>query len=101
MTDLDKMAREILAQWHLDRGLSEKVAQDCRDGVIDIPEIYWELIRSALLTAPPGWTLVPVEFVDVCCNVVDNLNDMPISVGWAEKTASKLRDLLMAGPEVK
>lgn len=58
MTDLDKMTRELLAQWHLDRGLSEKVAQDCRDGVIDIPEIYWELIRSALLTALPGWTPV-------------------------------------------
>ena len=101
MTDLDKMARELLAQWHLDRGLSEKLAQDCRDGVIDIPEIYWELIRSALLTAPPGYVLVPVECVDVCWNVVDNLNDMPINVGWAEKTASKLRDLLTAGPEVK
>ena len=60
MTDLDKMARELLAKWHLDRGMSEKVARDCRNGVIDIPEIYWELIRTALLAAPPGWKLVPV-----------------------------------------
>ena len=65
MTDLDKMARELLAKWHLDRGMSEKVARDCRNGVIDIPEIYWELIRAALLTAPPGYVLVPVEPVDL------------------------------------
>ena len=60
MTDLDKMARELLAQWHLDRGLSEKVARDCRNGVIDIPDIYGDLIRAALLTAPPGYRLVPI-----------------------------------------
>ena len=57
--------------------------------------------QNALLTAPPGWTLVPAEFVDVCWNVVDHLNDTPINIGWAEKTACKLRDLLTTELQVK
>ena len=102
MTDLDKMARELLAgEYERDRATH---AADCirREATLTrIEHRSVRAIRAALLTAPPGWTLVPVEFVDVCWNVVDNLNDMPINVGWAEKTASKLRDLLTAEPQVK
>lgn len=58
MTDLDMMARELLAD-----ALSAEwpsMSADIRSGVkFDVPELA--AIRAALLTAPPGYVLVPVE----------------------------------------
>lgn len=33
---------------------------------------------------------IPAEVMSLICNVVDNLNDMPISEEWAAKTADKM-----------
>ena len=61
MTDLDKMARELLAR-RLDDWGHPQEAQSVREGE-DLK--YYEgelvLIRDALLNAPPGYVLVPAE----------------------------------------
>ena len=57
MTDLDKMARELLAAELRRRGLGA-VAQAVVNGSYD-DEPEHSSIRAALLTAPPGWKLVP------------------------------------------
>lgn len=55
MTDLDKMARELLCS---------NCDMDAEDHYDEMPVTAAEAesaIRTALLTAPPGWKLVPVE----------------------------------------
>lgn len=59
MTDLDQMARELLAAELRRRGLAA-VAQAVVNGSYD-DEPEHSSIRAALLTAPPGYVLVPVE----------------------------------------
>lgn len=50
MTDLDKMARELLSGGH-----------PRKPGFTVTRRQAERAIRAALLTAPPGWKLVPVE----------------------------------------
>ena len=98
MTDLDKMARELLAQWHLQKGLSEKVANDCRTGAINIPDIYWDLIRAVLLTAPPGHVLVPVEAGEKEIETMAYAIPASVpSIDAAKVIARRVRDILVTG----
>lgn len=58
--------------------------------------------RVAALREADEWrdaVLVPVEVVDLCWNVIDNLSDTPINDDWAKRTADRLIQLLDA--EVK
>lgn len=59
MTDLDKMAREMLAAELRRRGLGAVARAVVNGSYDDEPE--HSAIRAALLTAPPGYVLVPVE----------------------------------------
>ena len=66
MDDLDKMARELLAaEW---RKLPEYAgAADDLESGCELPPVVGmavDAIRAALLTAPPGYVLVPVEPTD-------------------------------------
>ncbi len=68
MTDLDKMARELLAdQYECDLPWSE-IAKRLRgefEGQLRVADIIaLAAIRAALLTAPPGWKLVPIPPTD-------------------------------------
>lgn len=60
MTDLDKMARELLAaEW--DKRERREVGHAVRQGALTGQGLFAiEAIRAALLTAPPGYVLVPV-----------------------------------------
>lgn len=65
MTNLDKMARELLAaEYGRDRPRSE-VAQKLRGHKVGqlrtADTVALSAVRAALLTAPPGWQLVPVD----------------------------------------
>ena len=59
MADLDKMARELLAEEFVKEGYSSGTAEDMALDGVRIPAI--RAIRAALLAAPPGYVLVPVE----------------------------------------
>ena len=65
MTDLDKMARELLAAELSHDGWAGELAAaliaDRPDDVRVPGNIALSVIRAALLTAPPGYVLVPVE----------------------------------------
>lgn len=61
--DLDKMARELLAAEY-DRTANTGAAQMLRSTMpicVSVDKRAVNAIRTALLTAPPGWKLVPVE----------------------------------------
>jgi len=61
MTDLDKMARELLAAEYERDGITH--VADCirREAMLTrIEHRSVRAIRTALLTAPPGYVLVPV-----------------------------------------
>lgn len=63
MTDLDKMARELLAAEY-DRTATVWHAQMLRSTMpitTSVDKRAVNAIRTALLTAPPGYRLVPVE----------------------------------------
>ena len=60
MTDLDKMARELLAA-EFDARLAAGTADMIRTGDEDrVYSAFLDAIRAALLTAPPGYALVPI-----------------------------------------
>lgn len=67
MTDLDKMARELLAAEYEadhDNRAASAIRGRCKLGApwaAERPAI--DAIRKALLTAPPGYKLVPVELI--------------------------------------
>lgn len=66
MTDLDKMARELLAAEY-DRTATVGHAQMLRSTMpitTSVDKRAVNAIRSALLAAPPGYVLVPVELID-------------------------------------
>lgn len=56
MTDLDKMARSLL-----DLCGSTTAGDNPHDAEVVPPDCALRAIRTALLTAPPGWKLVPEE----------------------------------------
>lgn len=63
MTDLDKMALELLAAEFERSGASAEAVDSLRHADLVSPAIAvsTRAIRTALLTAPPGRKLVPVE----------------------------------------
>ena len=65
MTDLDKMARELLAaEYERDRPGSETAAKLRGNFIGQLRRadvIALAAIRAALLTAPPGYALVPLQ----------------------------------------
>ena len=64
MTDLDKMARELLAAEYSKIGNTFR-AEDIRKGRVNSDEhLAVNAIRTALMTAPPDYRLVPVEATD-------------------------------------
>lgn len=63
MDAIECKARELFAQWHADRGCSERILDDCRSGVISPDQLTCELLRMAL--APPeGFVLVPTRVLE-------------------------------------
>lgn len=85
MTDLDKLAHEI-AQAH--KRFGEWVYEDMVDA-----------IRAALLTAPPGWKLVPVEPTQ---EMLDEVCSSDGIEPWTDEVVtSTYRAMIAAAPEVK
>lgn len=65
MNDLDKMARELLAEESRKLGLDEAAYHIGCGGDLDMnDQSAINAIRAALLAAPPGYVLVPVELID-------------------------------------
>ena len=84
MTDLDKMARELLSGGHP------------RKPGFTVTRRRAELaIRTALLTAPPGWKLVPVEPTD---EMVDAASEAHMPFGDMHFA---ITSAILAAPEVK
>lgn len=97
MNDLDKMARELLCS-HCD--------MESEDHYDEMPVSAAEAesaIRDALLTAPPGWKLVPLEPSEAEIDVAAYSIPAAIpTLAAAKETARKLRAaMLAAAPEVK
>ena len=61
MTDDQQRARELIADWHRNKGCSQRIIDDCLSGAITVPGFYMDLITAALRAAPDGFVLVPVE----------------------------------------
>lgn len=51
--DDQQRARQLIADWHRNKGCSQQVIDDCLSGVIAIPDFYMDLITAAL-RAPAG-----------------------------------------------
>lgn len=93
MTDLDKMARELLAAEYGKAG-SRRFAEDLRSGcdIGDSDTAYAvQAIRAALLAAPPGWKLVPVEPTE----------EMETANAMYGDTSDWWNAVITAAPEVK
>jgi hypothetical protein len=102
MTDLDKMARELLAdQYERDlpgSGIAKKLRGEFT-GLLRVADIIaLAAIRDALLTAPPGWKLVPVEPT----MEMQEAGEERASV-WQDvwECGNVYRAMLAAAPEVK
>lgn len=102
MTDLDKMARELLAAELARDGWAGELAAvllaDRPDDARVSGDMTLAAIRAALLTAPPGWKLVPELADDAMLSagfprneIIDGCFDR--QGAWA--------DMLAAAPEVK
>lgn len=59
MSEIERRAREVFAQWHADKGCGSKIIEDCKSGVISMDQLTRELLHMAL-TPPEGYVLVPV-----------------------------------------
>lgn len=63
MSEIDRMARELLAR-HVEKTTGGLAARLIRDGRVDggiRTQCALDVIRDALLDSPPGYVLVPVE----------------------------------------
>lgn len=95
MTELDKMARELLAA-EFDARLAAGTADMIRTGDEDrVYSAFLDAIRAALLTAPPGWKLVPVEPTD---EMVDAASEAHMPFGDMHFA---ITSAILAAPEVK
>ena len=93
MTDLDKMAREFMDSMP---DSSIGMAADSPDNsfvVLESEAIY--AVRAALLTAPPGWKLVPVEPTD---EMVDAASEAHMPFGDMHFA---ITSAILAAPEVE
>ena len=96
MADLDKMARELLAQANERLGLRWASGR-IRDGDMDAHEReFCNTIRAALLTAPPGWRLVPIEPTPKMVEAAREHHE-----GEAYLPFSLYKAMIAAAPEVK
>lgn len=101
MTDLDKMARELFLAWlpatlprdsYIDDDGDEQYFDDLVQGA-------WIGFRAALLTAPPGYVLVPVEPTQ---EMLDEVCSSDGIEPWTDDVmASTYRAMIAAAPEVK
>ncbi len=72
MTDDQQRARELIADWHRNKGCSQRIIDDCLSGAITVPGFYMDLITAALRVAPewqpietaPEGRLVVVGWLD-------------------------------------
>lgn len=97
MSDLDKMARKILAAGYEADG-QVHTARFVRSGTLEATaEIA--AIRTALLTAPPGRVLVPVEPTQ---EMLDEVCSSDGIEPWTDDVmASTYQAMIAAAPEVK
>ena len=96
MTDLDKMARELLAAEYVRDGATH--APDCIRREATLTRLEYRsvrAIRAALLTAPPGWKLVPVEPTD---EMVDAASEAHMPFGDMHFA---ITSAILAAPEVE
>ena len=96
MTELDKMARALLAAEY-ERDRVTHVA-DCIRREAALTRLEYRsvrAIRTALLTAPPGGKLVPVEPTD---EMVDAASDAHMPFG---DMRFAITSAILAAPEVK
>lgn len=102
MNDLDKMARELLAaEWDLHGYYSYAAEMRAGRNHLIRTELSLAAIRAALLTAPPGYVLVPLELAG---RLQASIGAFVSDEGWVAAdmgTADDLSALLAAAPEVK
>lgn len=109
MTDLGKMALELLAAELERSGAATEAVESLRHADLVSPAIAvsTRAIRTALLTAPPGWKLVPVEPTPLMVATfrADNANG---AMSWMTHTTLRCADfssryagMIAAAPEVK
>ena len=109
MTDLDKMARELLAELEVELARLNDEA-----GFPEASAAVERTIRAALLTAPPGYVLVPVEPTDwMTLRIAKALQASeqswwtweecsPVEVdGWMTLATAAIAAMTAAAPEVK
>lgn len=96
MNELDKMARELLAAEYERHGHTLRAAE-CLGGRNDLirSEQALHVIRTALLTAPPGWKLVPIPPAD---EMIDAANDAHMPFGDMHFA---ITSAILAAPEPK
>lgn len=101
MTDLDKLARELLADQYDCDLPGSWIAKKLRgefEGQLRVADINaLAAIRTALLAAPPGWKLVPVQPTDAMLRAAQS--------AWLDdtlrRTTTMWSAMLYAAPEVK
>ena len=108
MVELDKLAWELLAA-AFDAAESAKQGDQIRAGTDTAPVVGHALaaIRAALLAAPPGWKLVPVEPTPMMIATFRADNEHG-ALSWMTHTALRCADfrsryagMLAAAPKVK
>lgn len=95
MTDLDKQARELVASEYERDGFMQTAGMLRAGHGVYTAEPALRATRAALLTAPPGYVLVPVvptdEMVDAASDAHMPFGDMRFAITSA----------ILAAPEVK
>lgn len=103
MTDLDKMARELLTVELDKQGQRDSAADVYANRLNDVTRAAVSAIRSALLTAPPGYALVDratlLEMRDVAIRWT-RAGRLP-ECGAFSHIARDAHAMLAAAPEVK
>lgn len=95
MSEIDKMARELLAAEHSKIGNTFR-AEDIRKGRVNSDEhLAINAIRAALIAAPPGWKLVPIPPTD---DMIDAAEDAHMPFGDMHFA---ITSAILASPEPK
>ena len=107
MTDLDQMARDLLGGEYQKAPAANPKCNFCTE--------TWDVAiaatRAALLTAPPGWKLVPVEPTDEMAAIerlTAERDALQAQLDWTVRETDRLLDegrdlaaMRAAAPEVK
>lgn len=95
MSEIDKMARELLADEYSKIGNTFR-ADDIRKGRVNADEhLAIIAIRAALLGSPPCWKLVPVQPTD---EMIDSAEDAYMPFG---DMRFAITSAIVAAPEAK